>query len=110
MHAYSTTLKHPFSGHLLHLKAPIPEDMKTVLSKLNPISSATGFPDKSELFDQETGYLTCSLEVKEIYGSGGGRGSDHMEVAAKGFVPYDRLTYEDEHFTSFDLPETMDNL
>ena len=107
LHAYSTTLKQPFTNKEIHLLAPIPEDIKTVLSKLNPIPfDAT---NKCELFDQTTRYLTCSLEVKEIYGSSSESDLDGV-MSTKGFVPYDRLTFEDEHFTAFDLPETMDNL
>lgn len=104
LHAYSTTFKHPYSGQAITLQAPIPEDIKTVLSKLNPVASDL---KNADLFDQKTGYLTCSLEVKETYG-GGGSGLDGV-VSANGFVPFDRLVYEDDHFTTFDLPETMDD-
>lgn len=34
LHAYSLTLRHPVSGELLQLEAPLPEDMQTVIQKL----------------------------------------------------------------------------
>lgn len=34
LHAYSLTLRHPVSGELLQLEAPLPEDMQTVIHNL----------------------------------------------------------------------------
>lgn len=34
LHAYSLTLRHPVSGKLLQLEAPLPEDMQTVIQNL----------------------------------------------------------------------------
>ena len=110
LHAYCTSFTHPFTNELIELKAPLPDDIYRVLSHLSPVPSlalpvSASDSNDALLIDPLTRFLRCSLDVKEKFsndnvGVSGGSGM-------KGFVPYDRLTYDDEHDTSFDLPETM---
>lgn len=92
LHAYETQFMHPFTGETITVRAPIPDDMRALITKLSLGLS-------SPLIDQQ-GFLTCPVEV---------RGKNAGE-RIKGFVPSDRIMFEEEHWTSFDLPETMEDV
>jgi hypothetical protein len=55
--------------------------------------------EEQPLLDIDTRLLRGSTEV---------RGREAGERGARGFVPEDRLIVEEEHFTAYDLPETME--
>ena len=93
LHAYETQFIHPFTQESLTLRAPVPADMRAILTKLS-----IGLPEP--LIDED-GYLTCITEVK-------GKAAGDNRV--KGFVPHDRLEFREEHWTSFNLPETLEEM
>jgi len=91
LHAYETEITHPFTGKQIIFRAPLPDDMSKLMQKLTSASSP--------VLDPETNLLIGSTVVK---GKGPGE-------KGGGFVPEDRLRYEEEHFTSWELPETQED-
>ena len=78
LHAYETQFVNPFTRETITLRAPLPEDIKGMLSKLSK-----GLPEP--VFDNATGFLTCSTDVA-------GRTAGEK---LKGFVPFDRIAFEE---------------
>jgi 23S rRNA-/tRNA-specific pseudouridylate synthase len=95
LHAYETKFVNPFTKEELSLRAPLPEDMRNLLKKVS-------FNLKDQVLDMDSGMLTCDTFVE---------GDDYVgEREKKGYVPMDRLQMEEDHWTSYDLPETLEEL
>lgn len=93
LHAYETVFTHPFTNEKIILNAPIPHDITNVMIKLTtPIMPLIN----------ENSLLIGSTEVK-------GR-EPGEKLQGSGYVAIDRITYEEEHWTTYDLPETLDDL
>ena len=90
LHAYETEFTHPFTGQSITIRAPIPSDMANLLKKLTVA--------KDPLLDVNTSLLIGPTDV---------RGKDAGEKG-KGFVPSDRLVLEEDHWTTYDLPDTLE--
>lgn len=90
LHAYETEFKHPFTGEKVLLTAPVPADIAGVLTRMSN-------PEES-FFDEASALLTCTTEVR---GKGPGE-------AGRGFVPSDRLVMEEDHWTTFALPDDVE--
>ena len=93
LHAHETEFIHPFTNEKIIIRAPVPSDMAKVLSKLTV--------ENKPLLDKETSLLIGSTEV---------RGREAGEKDRIGFVPSDRVIQKEEEWTSFDLPETLDEM
>jgi 23S rRNA pseudouridine1911/1915/1917 synthase len=91
LHAYETEFEHPFTGETIIIRAPVPDDMAGLLKLL----SNEGNP----ILDSSTAFLIGSTDVQGKLGDG-----------QKGFVPMDRLMFEEEDYTSFSLPESEEEL
>lgn len=87
LHAYETQIQHPFNGEMLTFRAPLPKDMASLVGKLSPTSP---------LLDNRSLLVGATPDVE-------GRGPGEQ---GKGFVPMDRLAFQEEHWTSYDLPES----
>lgn len=79
LHAYETEFEHPFTGKTILLRAPVPDDMATVMKTL--------VAENAPIFDPITRYLIGTTEVRGK--EAGERGGN------KGFVPSDRIAFED---------------
>ena len=88
LHAYETVFTHPFTNEQVILRAPIPRDISNLMAKL----TAPTIP----LINEEA-LLIGSTEV---------RGREPGEkLQSSGYVAMDRIQYQEEHWTTFDLPE-----
>ena len=88
LHAYETSFIHPFTSKEIKLQAPIPSDMTNLMKKLTVQSQS--------LIDPNTNLLTVTTDVK---------GKEPGEKG-KGYIPYDRLLFEEESWlTDKLLPE-----
>ena len=81
------------TGKSITIRAPIPPDMANLLKKLTVV--------KDPLLDISSNLLLGSTEV---------RGRDAGEKGGKGFVPSDRLVLEEDHWTTYDLPDTLEQM
>lgn len=91
LHAYETEFTHPFTNKQILLQAPVPPDMAKLMLKLTP--------GTEPILDGQTSLLIGSTDVK-------GREPGDMRGGGD-FVPSDRLVIEEEHWTSFELPEEL---
>ena len=71
LHAYESDFLHPFTGEKVTLKAPIPEDLASIISKI-ALHSGMNLEDNEQLnsgvgslIDPNTGLLTCPTDVNE---------------------------------------------
>jgi len=88
LHAYETVFTHPFTNEKIILNAPIPNDITNVMIKLTtPMMPLIN--DKSLL-----------IGTTEVKGREPGE-----KIQSSGYVAIDRITYEDEHWTTYELPE-----
>jgi len=89
LHAYETRIEHPFSGKQLTFRAPLPSDMAKLVKKLSPASP---------LLDSASGLLLGETPAVQgrVLGAEEGRG----------FVPMDRLVWQEDEWTALTLPET----
>lgn len=116
LHAYETQFIHPFSHQKVTLRAPIPPDMRDIISRI-ALHSGAG----KDLINASSGLLQCTTEVH-------GRGQDYgvkdpdesSETSAKiyfgsdnrykensvlmgcqpgTFVPMDRLVLEEDPYS-----------
>jgi len=89
LHAYETRIEHPFTGKQLTFRAPLPTDMANLVRKLSPTSP---------LLDAASGLLLGETPAVQgrVLGAEEGRG----------FVPMDRLVWQEDEWTALTLPET----
>ena len=92
LHAYETQLQHPFTGKLLTLRAPLPNDMAQLIVKIN----GAGAPP---LLDPEGSGLLAGTTPAVQGRAAGDQGN--------GFVPLDRIALADgaKDWTMIELPE-----
>jgi 23S rRNA pseudouridine1911/1915/1917 synthase len=102
LHAYETEFVHPFTGETVLLQAPIPPDMMAILGKLE----APGITRKDmQVIDRERclleGHISTAFKCDE---------ADHVSraptgVTGQGFVPEERVAFEELHWTEQELPD-----
>lgn len=100
LHSYETEFVHPFSGKKLTLHAPIPPDMKDIISKIALHSGARG-----ELINSESGLLQCTTEVHGVEKDCGIEDPDgNIDIVTEGirpqgtFVPLERLALDEDAY------------
>jgi 23S rRNA pseudouridine1911/1915/1917 synthase len=92
LHAYEIEFEHPFTGQTILARAPVPDDMSSLIGTI----TAAHAP----VLDSATGYLLGSTVVE-------GKLSRDPQG---GFVPMDRLAFQEDDYTSFKLPDTQEEL
>lgn len=107
LHAYLTEFVHPFTGEKVLLKAPIPADMKNILGKLE----VPGITRKEiNIVDHGSCLLAEHISTsfpcdKEDHPHASLETSYPLGVNGEGFVPEDRVSFEELPWTDQELPE-----
>lgn len=107
LHAYESDFLHPFTGEKVSLKAPLPDDLASMVSKI-ALHSGMNLEDNEQLnsgvgsiIDPVTGLLTCSTDVNEaIYIPDTDTNSvltrvSRADYPAGMFVPVERVVLQD---------------
>ena len=103
LHSYETEFVHPFTGDSVVLKAPIPPDMHAMILKLE----APGVTrNDMQVMDKDKGLLLGHVSTTFACDAVGYDESRMRQgTKGKGFVPGDRVAFEELHWTEQELPE-----
>lgn len=105
LHAYETEFVHPFTGETMLLQAPLPPDMMALIGKLE----APGITRKEmQVLDKESrlleGHISTAFPCDKA-GAAPSAGSVATGIKGDGFVPEERVAFEELHWTEQDLPD-----
>lgn len=103
LHAYESAFLHPVTGQKVSIKAPIPQDLATIISKV-AAHSGMNLEDNesldggvSSIIDPATGLLTCETWVNEPSSEVTDRLVSSSRTFPEGqFVPMDRVVLQEE--------------
>lgn len=105
LHAYETEFVHPFTGETMLLRARLPPDMMALITKLE----APGITRREmQVLNKDTclleGHISTTFDCDKT-GVAPSAASTATGIRGDGFVPEERVAFEELHWTEQDLPE-----
>lgn len=102
LHAYETEFTHPFTQEQVLLRAPVPSDMFSMLKKLE----APGVTRNDvQVLDKEKRLLLDHVSTVFPCDTSGYNAHAKQGIQGAGFVPQDRVAFDELHWTEQLLPE-----
>lgn len=97
LHAYEMEFSHPFTGEFTTLRAPVPLDMQTIITKIVGSAIPVSQNVQKTLVDPSSGYLLVDTHVP----------SNDNGVKAKAdklFLPINSVRFDEDDWTTLQLP------
>ena len=102
LHSYETEFKHPFNGEPVVLRAPVPPDMLSMILRLQ----APGVTRSDmQVMNKASGLLQEHIRTDFVCDIRGHEGRVSPGIRGRGYVPGDRVSFEELHWTEQELPE-----